>query len=401
MGVCLSLPQEKIISPKETTKGEPSPKSRHGRLSSSGLHGAIDSSRSYASATDLFPNPISFTRKEMEAATCRFRGSNVIGQGGFGKVYLGVLRRPEGQCKVAIKRLNTLGMDGYAEWLAEVILLGKLSHPNLVRLIGHCSAEREVMLVYEFAAQGSLDNVLFERGVLPWEARVRIAQNIACGLAYLHSRRIIHRDLKASNVLLREDLSAMVADVGLAKTGPQQDETHVSTQVKGSFGYLDPNYFSTGHLNFKSDVYSYGVLLLELVTGRPCVDLSKGGVSVVAWAKRHLEQTPYNMDAIVDERLQRMFDPQEAEALLEMAEKCIHADGDERPTFELIVESLGGLNKGRDGAKEGSQEGPNGGEGTSGDEGNGKDEGKGEGEGERKEGGDAGVLVAEVDGIIF
>eukprot|EP00271_Cylindrocystis_brebissonii_P015515 TRINITY_DN38424_c0_g1_i1.p1 TRINITY_DN38424_c0_g1~~TRINITY_DN38424_c0_g1_i1.p1 ORF type:complete len:409 (+),score=62.11 TRINITY_DN38424_c0_g1_i1:751-1977(+) len=314
--------------------------------SDASLHsGGLQTPRTPSAATNG-RGPRAFTWRELETATERFKAANCVGEGGFGKVYKGWMRGVKGdptKTPVAVKRLKADNEAGHKEWLAEVLLLGNLSHPHLVLLIGHCSTSNGVALVYEFAAGGSLDAVLFPKEgqeVLGWATRVQIAYGSALGVAYLHSNRIIHRDLKVSNILLREDMTAMVTDFGLAKVGPNEGATHVSTNVKGSFGYLDPSYLVTGHLTFASDVFAFGVILLEIVTGRPAINEEAGGSPLLLWVTPKLLAPKLDLAILVDARLKNDYSKSSARKLLHIARRCLREEVDDRPTFEELVELM-------------------------------------------------------------
>ncbi|KAL1537381.1 putative receptor-like protein kinase [Salvia divinorum] len=207
----------------------------------------------------------------IKAATNDFSNDNKLGQGGFGAVYKGIL--PSGQ-EIAVKRLSKDSGQGDMEFKNEVLLLAKLQHRNLVRLLGFALEGMEKLLVYEFVQNGSLDNFIYDSVkhlALDWERRYKIIGGIARGILYLHedSRlRIIHRDLKASNILLDREMSPKIADFGMARLF-RQDETHGNTsRVVGTYGYMSPEYLRHGQFSIKSDVYSFGVLVLEIISGR-------------------------------------------------------------------------------------------------------------------------------------
>ncbi|CAN6480214.1 unnamed protein product [Victoria cruziana] len=197
-----------------------------------------------------------FTTNELRSITNNYSSSYLLGEGGFGPVYKGFIDekmrpgvlRPQ---TVAVKLLDLEGLQGHREWLAEVIYLGQLKHPHVVKLIGYCCEEEQRLLVYEFMARGSLENHLFKRfsPSLPWAARLKIAVGAAKGLGFLHGleKPIIYRDFKASNILLDSDFTAKLSDFGLAKDGPEGEETHVSTRVMGTHGYAAPEYVMTGN----------------------------------------------------------------------------------------------------------------------------------------------------------
>ncbi|KAJ4827496.1 hypothetical protein Tsubulata_027974 [Turnera subulata] len=249
----------------------------------------------------------SFTFRELAAATRNFREMNLIGEGGFGRVYRGWLE--SGQI-VAVKQLNHDGLQGFQEFIVEVLMLSLLHHPNLVTLIGYCTAGDQRLLVYEYMPMGSLENHLFElepdQQPLSWSTRMKIAVGAARGLEYLHcvaNPPVIYRDLKSANILLDNDFNPKLSDFGLAKLGPVGDNTHVSTRVMGTYGYCAPEYAMSGKLTLKSDIYSFGVVLLELITGRRAIDRSKkpGEQNLVVWSR------PYLKD---QKKFREMVDPQ-------------------------------------------------------------------------------------------
>ncbi|CAI7919636.1 unnamed protein product [Closterium sp. NIES-53] len=288
--------------------------------------------------------------KEFLTITNSFDENGVLGEGSFGKVYRGVWEEtPAGRggggevvrTQVAVKKLNPESFQGYEEWLAEVLLLDKLRHPNLVRLVGYCAEKGEALLMYELCPNGSLDDVLFEpeEYVLSWEQRVRIALDAAKGLAYLHESNIIHRDFKASNILLAEDYSARLTDFGMARAGPDGGETHISTRVMGTLGYLDPTYMETGRLTKKSDVYAFGVLLLELLTGRRTTGES-GNDSLTTWIRPFLSQRRPDLNLLVDPQLKGEFSKAGAVKMAILGKHCIHDDPGLRPDMTTLAENL-------------------------------------------------------------
>ncbi|KAJ1295482.1 hypothetical protein BS78_01G227900 [Paspalum vaginatum] len=225
-------------------------------------------------------NPlVAFSFEDLRKVANDFRRDAQIGGGGFGRVYKGCFD----SLPVAVKvHDGDNSFQGHREWLAEVIFLGQLSHPNLVKLVGYCcegAAHR--VLVYEYMPLGSVESHLFSSRTapapapLPWAARMRIALGAARGLAFLHGRDVIYRDFKTSNILLDAAFTAKLSDFGLAKDGPVGEQSHVSTRVMGTYGYAAPEYMMTGHLTPASDVYSYGVVLLELLTGRRSLDRAR------------------------------------------------------------------------------------------------------------------------------
>ncbi|XP_073108720.1 uncharacterized protein [Elaeis guineensis] len=233
-----------------------------------------------------------FSFEQLSAFTNGFSNQNLLGEGGFGCVYKGCL--PDGR-EVAVKQLQVGGSQGEREFKAEVEIISRVHHRNLVSLIGYCISENHRLLVYDFVPNNTLHYHLHAKGrpVMDWATRIKVAAGAAHGIAYLHEDchpRIIHRDIKSSNILLDNNFEAQVSDFGLARLA-MDAQTHVTTRVMGTFGYLSPEYASTGKLTAKSDVYSFGVVLLELITGRKPVDTSQplGDESLVEWqiSQRH------------------------------------------------------------------------------------------------------------------
>lgn len=281
----------------------------------------------------------------LQEATNNFDESLVVGEGGFGKVYRAVL---PGGTKVAVKRASPESRQGAREFRAEIELLSGLRHRHLVSLIGYCDEGDEMILLYEYMEHGSLRSRLYggsataERS-LSWPQRLEACVGAATGLLYLHTavaKPVIHRDVKSSNILLDGGLAAKVADFGLSKAGPELDETHVSTAVKGSFGYVDPEYVRTRKLTTKSDVYSFGVVLLEALCARPVVDprLPRPMVNLVEWGL-HLQRRG-EMDKIVDRRIAGMVKPRALSKYGETVARCLADRGADRPAMEDVVWSL-------------------------------------------------------------
>ncbi|GAV64477.1 Pkinase_Tyr domain-containing protein [Cephalotus follicularis] len=317
--------------------------------------------KSFTSATPLGFSESTFTYKELAIATDGFSDANLIGQGGFGYVHKGVL--PNGKV-VAIKHLKAGSGQGEREFQAEVEIISRVHHRHLVSLVGYCSTGVQRMLVYEYVPNNTLEYHLHGKGqlVMSWTIRMKIALGSAKGLAYLHEAcqpKIIHRDIKASNILLDYSFLPKVADFGLAKSALDTD-THVSTRVMGTFGYMAPEYASTGRLTDKSDVFSFGVVLLELITGRRPVDRTQSFVDegIVDWAKPLLTQALENgnFDSLVDSRLQKDYDPNEMARLIACAAACVRHSASLRPRMSKIVRALEG-NVALDDLNEGSTPG--------------------------------------------
>uniref|UniRef100_A0A7N0TZ35 non-specific serine/threonine protein kinase n=1 Tax=Kalanchoe fedtschenkoi TaxID=63787 RepID=A0A7N0TZ35_KALFE len=288
-----------------------------------------------------------FTYEELSMATDGFSDANILGQGGFGYVHRGVL--PNGK-EVAVKSLKAGSGQGEREFRAEVEIISRVHHKHLVSLVGYCITGTQRMLVYDFVANNTLEFHLHEKGrpTMDWPSRLRIALGSAKGLAYLHEDchpKIIHRDIKAANILIDFNFEAKVADFGLAKN-TSDINTHVSTRVMGTFGYLAPEYASSGKLTEKSDVFSYGVVLLELITGRRPVNTTNTYMddSLVDWARPVLTQAleEGNYDALVDPKLQKNYDHNEMGRMVACAAACVRHSARRRPKMSQVVRALEG-----------------------------------------------------------
>lgn len=291
-------------------------------------------------------NKSTFTYDELMAATSGFSPANLLGQGGFGYVHKGLL--PNGK-EIAVKSLKTGSGQGDREFAAEVEIISRVHHRHLVSLVGYCIAGDRKMLVYEFVPNNNLEFHLHGKGRPPldWSTRTKIALGSAKGLAYLHEDchpRIIHRDIKTANILIDMSFEAKVADFGLAKLN-QDNYTHVSTRVMGTFGYLAPEYASSGKLTEKSDIFSFGVMLLELITGRRPVDTAgEMEDSLVDWSRPLCVKamSDGNYDELADSRLEKNYDVQEMACMVACAAACIRHSARRRPKMSQVVRALEG-----------------------------------------------------------
>ncbi|XP_057866533.2 probable serine/threonine-protein kinase PBL7 isoform X2 [Cryptomeria japonica] len=280
------------------------------------------------------------------SATKNFRPDYLLGEGGFGRVYKGLLEST-GQV-VAVKQLDRNGLQGSREFLVEVLMLSLLHHPNLVNLIGCCAEGDQRLLVYEYMPMGSLEDHLHDlppdKEPLDWNTRMKIAAGAARGLEYLHDKAnppVIYRDFKSSNILLDDNFNPKLSDFGLAKLGPVGDKTHVSTRVMGTYGYCAPEYAMTGQLTLKSDVYSYGVVLLELITGRKAIDKCRaaGEHNLVAWA-RPLFRDRRKFPQMADRLLQGRYPMRGLYQALAVAAMCLQEQAATRPLIGDVVTAL-------------------------------------------------------------
>ncbi|XP_014496065.1 receptor-like serine/threonine-protein kinase ALE2 isoform X3 [Vigna radiata var. radiata] len=311
------------------------------------LSSSITSSTSVSLMSTMATSILSvktFSLSELEKATDKFSSKRILGEGGFGRVYSGTL---EDGAEVAVKLLTRDNQNGDREFIAEVEMLSRLHHRNLVKLIGICIEGRRRCLVYELVRNGSVESHLHGddkiKGMLDWEARMKIALGAARGLAYLHedsNPRVIHRDFKASNVLLEDDFTPKVSDFGLAREATE-GSNHISTRVMGTFGYVAPEYAMTGHLLVKSDVYSYGVVLLELLTGRKPVDMSQpqGQENLVTWARPMLTSRE-GLEQLVDPSLAGSYNFDDMAKVAAIASMCVHTEVTQRPFMGEVVQAL-------------------------------------------------------------
>ncbi|KAK7400293.1 hypothetical protein VNO78_11497 [Psophocarpus tetragonolobus] len=289
-----------------------------------------------------------FSLRELQVATDSFNNKNILGRGGFGKVYRGRLTNGD---LVAVKRLKEERTQvGEMQFQTEVEMISMAVHRNLLRLHGFCMTPTERVLVYPFMVNGSVASCLRDRPEsqppLEWPKRKRIALGAARGLAYLHDHcdpKIIHRDVKAANILLDEDFEAVVGDFGLAKLLDYKD-THVTTAVRGTIGHIAPEYLSTGKSSEKTDVFGYGVMLLELITGQRAFDLARlannDDVMLLDWVKALLKDK--RLETLVDADLEGNYEATEVEEVIQVALLCTQSSPVERPKMSEVVRMLEG-----------------------------------------------------------
>lgn len=287
-----------------------------------------------------------FTYKQLEMSTDKFNEANVIGNGGYGVVYRGVLI--DGTV-AAIKVLQREGKQWERSFRLEVDLLSRLHSPYLVELLGYCADQHHRLLIFDYMPNGSLQQHLHSAhkqstNSLNWGIRLRIALDCARALEYLHEHTtpsVIHRDFKCSNVLLDQNFRAKVSDFGLAKIGSDKLNGLISTRVLGTTGYLAPEYASTGKLTTKSDVYSYGVVLLELLTGRVPIDTKRppGEHVLVSWALPRLTNREKVVE-MVDPTLQGQYTKKDLIQVAAIAAMCVQTEADYRPLMTDVVQSL-------------------------------------------------------------
>lgn len=282
-----------------------------------------------------------FTFKEMLQSTDCFSESAIIGRGGYGHVFKGILA--DGTV-VAIKRADDGSLQGSKEFFTEIEFLSRLHHKNLVSLVGYCNEESEEILIYEFMENGTLRDHLSKRSKksLDFFMRLHIALGSAKGILYLHTEAdppILHRDIKASNILLDSMFIPRVADFGLSRLAPAPDDEgiphgHVSTVVRGTPGYIDPDYFLTHKLTDKSDVYSLGVVIMELLTGKPPISNGRNIVREVRFARQR-----GNVSSIIDQRLD-CYPSESMEKCVSLALKCCDGETQSRPPMTEVVREL-------------------------------------------------------------
>ncbi|BBN13474.1 protein MpRLK-Pelle_L-LEC26 [Marchantia polymorpha subsp. ruderalis] len=296
---------------------------------------------------DCVRGPQIFSYKELSNATKAFSEKQLLGRGGFGKVYKGALSKTGEE--MAVKRISKTSTQGAQEFVAEVKVIGRVRHRNLVPLLGWCHERGELLLVYELMPNGSLDNLLFDRNmdpaaeVLSWSRRVKILSGVGAALAFLHEeweQRVVHRDVKASNVMLDAEFNARLGDFGLARLYDHSQAPNSTLHIAGTVGYMAPELFNNGKATEKTDVYSFGALALEIATGLQASSTPDKSQSLVDWV-----WTLYRDDRILeaaDSRLEQAFDIDEMTIVLQVGLLCSHPDADSRPTMRQSLAILKG-----------------------------------------------------------
>ncbi|KAA8546469.1 hypothetical protein F0562_002792 [Nyssa sinensis] len=281
-----------------------------------------------------------YSQEELNKATNNFNERHIVGEGGYGTVYRGTLAD---NTIIAIKKSKIVDRGQIEQFVTEVKILSQIDHPNVVKLLGCCLETPMPLLVYEFITNNTLYHHLHNKGVvssMPWEMRLRIATETANAIALMHSStQIIHRDIKSANILLNEDFTAKVSDFGISKFVPS-GETHLTTAVQGTIGYIDPEYFHSGNLTEKSDVYSFGVLLVELLTGENPIPSKRAENSrslakyfITALEEDHLLQ-------ILDDRVKGEGNVEQLKGVSELAKQMLKIEGEKRPTMEEVKQEL-------------------------------------------------------------
>ncbi|XP_062079049.1 wall-associated receptor kinase-like 10 isoform X2 [Humulus lupulus] len=303
------------------------------------LEQQIHSSENNVEQTKLFKS------KELEKATDNFNIDRVFGQGGQGTVYKGMLK--DGKI-VAVKKSKIIDEAKLSEFINEVVILTQIKHRNVVRLLGCCLETDVPLLVYEFIPNGTLSEYIHDKNAefpFTWNMRLRIATEVAGALSYLHSAAsfpIYHRDVKSTNILLDEKLTAKVADFGTSRT-ISLEQTHLTTLVYGTFGYLDPEYFQSNQFTDKSDVYSFGVVLVELLTGQKAISATRSeeeGRSLATYFMMTMEEKSSSLFDILDGQVLKDAPKEEILIVVDLAKRCLHLNGRNRPTMKEVAKEL-------------------------------------------------------------
>nr|XP_043638192.1 wall-associated receptor kinase 3-like [Erigeron canadensis] len=279
-----------------------------------------------------------FNNEELKKATDNFSKTNIIGQGGYGVVYKGILAN---KTSVVIKKSKVIDQSQINQFVNEVIILSNINHPNIVKLIGCCLETHVPLLVYEYIINNTLCHHIHKEAMMSLETRLKIATETAKALSYMHTTtQIIHRDVKPSNILLNDEFSAKVLDFGISRFVPP-GQSHLSTYVEGTIGYVDPEYFCTGKLNEKSDVYSFGVVLVELLTGKKIhsleisLNIFRGAA---AYLTSLLERNA--LFKVLDKQLKSEVYAEVVKGIAKIAINCLDLEGNNRPTIKKVLTEL-------------------------------------------------------------
>jgi len=291
----------------------------------------------YEEETPLHIDIRRFTYAELKLITNNFQ--LIIGKGGFGIVYHGVLENGD---EVAVKVLMESSIADSKDFLPEVQTLSKVHHKNLVTLQGYCQNKKCLALIYDFMPGGNLQQLLRAGDVysLNWEQRLHVALDAAQGLEYLHelcTPSIVHRDVKTPNILLDKDLVGIIADFGLSRAF-NDAHTHISTVVAGTLGYLDPEYHATFQLTVKTDVYSFGIVLLEIITGQPPIIMDPHPIHLPIWVRQEIAKG--SIHDVMDKRLLDQYDVISLQAMIELSMNCVEIASVDRPTMTEVISRL-------------------------------------------------------------
>ncbi|XVE99820.1 hypothetical protein REPUB_Repub03eG0234400 [Reevesia pubescens] len=284
--------------------------------------------------------PRKFSLKELAKVTNNFNTENKLGEGGFGSVYRGYLRDLD--TYIAVKRVSRASKQGIKEYASEVKIISRLRHKNLVKLTGWCHEKGELILVYEFMANGSLDTHLFKgKSLLTWEVRYKIVQDLASVLLYLHDEGdycVLHRDIKTSNIMLDSSFNAKLGDFGLARLVDRAKGLK-NTLLAGTLGYMAPEYISSGQASKESDVYSFGVVALEIACGKRSIEPKfEDSEALVPWVWKSYGNG--RVLDLADKKLDTTFDPKQMECLVIVGMWCAHPNHDQRPSIRQVIQVL-------------------------------------------------------------
>lgn len=299
-------------------------------------------------SSSVLPELTLFKIEELNKATDKFSENRVLGKGGLGTVYKGMLS--DGRI-VAVKKANVTDESKICQFINEVFILSQISHRHIVKLLGCCLETEVPLLVYEYIPNGTLSHHIHHDpniSKFSWDNRLRVAAEVAGALAYLHSHAstsIFHRDVKSSNILLDDKYKAVVSDFGLSRS-VAIDRTHLTTLVGGTFGYLDPEYFQSGQLNDKSDVYGFGVVLAEMLTGQKAVSSVTDDLGLAFRFRSAMKE--HCLSEILEKAVVHVGRDEEILAVSKLAKKCLKVSGRRRPCMKEVAAELDRLRKWRE-----------------------------------------------------